>query len=669
MSFYIFIVLTGIFSLSLQDTCTVRLLTSPYSDCENTYWKNVTFVFFGRSEVEFVSPVMDVCDAGNTPVFLNDVEAISEGNVGLIQNDVGGQLPLPDLREWHLEAIVVNCETFTSEVIFGIGRKVESGRRYRYLHYDTSLPRSFIIDEQRLHEMAVKRVEYTQTRILGVGPFSLKQLPREDAFENQLQRNGTAPARNIGRIGFGIKFSNPNVSLEFTSIQEIQTFWDDLTPPFPTRPLVDFWDEDDFFAAQRLQGSSPDIIRYIRNVPRSFRLDFSRAKRITGRRIRNTNLLIADLALLDEIPSYWSPMALFYLNDQGNLKPLAIQLTRNASREQVFYPDDETNAWNLAKIYYNGAEAVYHQVYKHFQSVHLLLDNVGVLVYRYLSPSHPIFKIMKPHFYLMFGNNMQAQPLIFAPNGILDQVTTGGSVAGVQLLNKGIDTLDYFHLNPVLDNIYRRTNDIPVYPYRDRGIDIYRAIKLYVKDVLTNYYGSSLRNPILDAEVRTWRIMLARSSERLGAGIANLPGSDRFGVMSLKQLINIVATFIYQASVKHAAVGNEQFLQFAFPPNYPLTLRRPPPETKVGITEEDIIASLPNKLTTYRIGAIMLSLSYDLGNQFGQFKRQLLHSPEDQMAIEKFRKRLDGLSRKEYPSLNYPYTALDIDRINNSPDV
>ncbi|CAM1154823.1 Uncharacterised protein g11425 [Pycnogonum litorale] len=175
--YYVFIVLAEIVALSLQDTCTIRLLTSPYSDCENTYWKNVTFILFGTGNDEFVSPVMDVCNPGAISVFVNNIGPISKGNIGLIQNDAGGQFTSPDFREWHLEQIVINCEQLSSEVKFGIGRKVESGRIYRYVNHDTTLydTSHLLHDEQRSHEIAVKRVEYTQSRILGVGPYAVSE--------------------------------------------------------------------------------------------------------------------------------------------------------------------------------------------------------------------------------------------------------------------------------------------------------------------------------------------------------------------------------------------------------------------------------------------------------------------------------------------------------------
>ncbi|CAM1302709.1 Uncharacterised protein g3356 [Pycnogonum litorale] len=658
-------------AFSFQEECTVEINTLPYSDCENAYWQNVTFLFYGKFNEKFESPILNVCDVKNKKmkVTVVDTSSLRMGNIGLIQPDLGPQFLKPDSREWHLESITAHCKSFSSEVRFGIGRKIESGRLYNYWYYDTSLPDMFTVNDQRVHEKAVKRVEYTQTKAVGSGPYVLKNLPREDLHEYHLQIAGVSPTLYIMKKGYGMIFgANPNISMEFTSIEEMKTFWDKVTSIYPNKPIVNAWDEDDFFVAQRLQGCLSYIIRRIQKIPSSFRLDLKRAKKIIGKNIHKTVLYITDLEFLDGIPSMWAPMALFYLDTKENkLKPLAIQLLRNATPEQVFYSDDEINAWNLAKIYYNGAEFVVHGVYEHFIQVHLLLDNVAVTAYNYLSPSHPILKLLKPHFYMMTGNTMSGLGKLFHDGGYLDRFVTGGAKAGrAMLLSKAVDTADYNSMNPLTDNLIRKTEAIPIYPYRDRGTDIYRAIKSYVKDIVTNYYGPGL---IMDSEIMTWRIMLARSSLENGAGISHLPGDDHSGMILRRGLINLVSTLIYHATVKHAAISNGQFPQMSFPPNYPARLNKPPPSRKVGITEKDILSCLPNKQKMYIAGSIALTLSYSINNELGHFDRQFLHSPSDQLAIDRFKERLNVLRTKKYKSLKYPYTDLDIDQIKNSVNV
>ncbi|KAG1674198.1 Hydroperoxide isomerase ALOXE3 [Nymphon striatum] len=227
-----------------------------------------------------------------------------------------------------------------------------------------------------------------------------------------------------------------------------------------------------------------------------------------------------------------------------------------------------------------------------------------------------------------------------------------------------------------------------MYPYRDRSIPLYYAIRSYVQEILGNYYRKyqneyskiSYRHKDVekDSEIQAWRTMLEKSMVYGGAGIQHLPGSSK-GSMNLKDLVDIVTTVLFQATAYHSAVNGELFDNAGIPANYPIGLRKPPPTTKLhpwgsieprlrttgleDISEQDILDSLPNKFTTFDTGVIATILGLEMGNFLVEMERYLLHSPEDMMAREKFIEKLKNLDTVDYPDSGFPYTSLNIGRI------
>lgn len=72
---------------------------------------------------------------------------------------------------------------------------------------------------------------------------------------------------------------------------------------------------------------------------------------------------------------------------------------------QVYTPKDPSYTWLVAKMFYNNAEAQHHQALTHLGYTHLLMEGVVICTHRNLSPSHPLFKLMAPHFLFLLAIN------------------------------------------------------------------------------------------------------------------------------------------------------------------------------------------------------------------------------------------------------------------------
>ena len=132
-------------------------------------------------------------------------------------------------------------------------------------------------------------------------------------------------------------------------------------------------------------------------------------------------------------------MALFYLNKEDILLPIAIQLYQEKSdTNPLFVPNDPYYTWLLVKMWFNNADAVYQRaclltskynlgklkknsllrkcglffITKELfcflfvtAATHWVLELITVAMNRQLSPSHPIYRLLAPYLRLVLAIN------------------------------------------------------------------------------------------------------------------------------------------------------------------------------------------------------------------------------------------------------------------------
>jgi arachidonate 15-lipoxygenase len=63
----------------------------------------------------------------------------------------------------------------------------------------------------------------------------------------------------------------------------------------------------------------------------------------------------------------------------------------------MFTPEDGLK-WTIAKAVFNSADGDYHEGVMHLGSTHLVVEPFMVATHRALSPAHPLYTLLVPHF-------------------------------------------------------------------------------------------------------------------------------------------------------------------------------------------------------------------------------------------------------------------------------
>eukprot|EP00004_Rigifila_ramosa_P027353 TRINITY_DN888_c0_g2_i1.p1 TRINITY_DN888_c0_g2~~TRINITY_DN888_c0_g2_i1.p1 ORF type:complete len:275 (-),score=71.57 TRINITY_DN888_c0_g2_i1:105-929(-) len=171
--------------------------------------------------------------------------------------------------------------------------------------------------------------------------------------------------------------------------------------------------------------------------------------------------------------------------------------------------------------------------------------------------------------------------------GMIDEAMTGGRIGGLQIIAEGYKNFSY--AESFQDNLKKRGVDaesFPVtYPYRDDAGVVSALQTKFVKEVLGVYYKSD-SDIEQDYELQAF---IKEVNEQCG----KTKGHPFPEIKTLDQLSNVVSNVIFQSTLLHSLLNYGQFDFYAFAPNYPLTLRQPPPTSK-DVTEADVLAALVN---------------------------------------------------------------------------
>ncbi|XP_030842351.1 arachidonate 5-lipoxygenase isoform X2 [Strongylocentrotus purpuratus] len=373
------------------------------------------------------------------------------------------------------------------------------------------------------------------------------------------------------------------------------------------------------------------------------------------------------------IPEICAPTALFYLNDANCLMPVAIQLFPDPADNPVFYPTDPEYTWLLAKMYFNNADSAVHESASHLGFTHVVGEAIVVATHQCLSPSHPVFRLLAPHFLYLIAINNRAIGQLVSPGGYVDKTMVIGRTGMFEIIkrtwcNWRLDVQGSL-IGDLEDRGVLDPEVLPNYHYRDDALLLWKAINDYCRVIISQYYDSA-EQVVADPELQEWGRVLggkATHPDEVTVNMKGVPNGGKF--LKVEEVVDTVTNFMYICSVAHASVNFGQYDEYAYPPNYPAWLHGKPPTDKTPLTEKDIIAQLPGKEET--LDAIVLTkiLSSKGTNSLGDFEVQYIYDPDGLQALAKFRKDLEEVGRiidKRNETREVKYTYLHPKDIPNS---
>nr|BAH57745.1 lipoxygenase [Actinidia arguta] len=379
------------------------------------------------------------------------------------------------------------------------------------------------------------------------------------------------------------------------------------------------WRTDEEFGREMLAGVSPVIIRRLQEFPPASKLDHKKygnqtssmtreqiEKNMNGltvyEAIENNRMFILDhhdalMPYLRRINTTstktYASRTLLLLQDDGTLKPLAIELSlphpqgdTHGAKSQVFTPAEvgiEGSVWQLAKAYAAVNDSGYHQLISHWLNTHAVIEPFVIVTHRQLSVLHPIHKLLHPHFRdTMYINGLARQILINA-GGVLEKTVFPAKYAmelssvvykewnfteqalPADLLKRGVavpDSSQPHGLKLLIED----------YPYAVDGLEIWLAIKTWVREYCSFYYYTDelVRD---DSELQSWW------RELRNEGHGDLKDEQWWPDMETRaDLIQTCTIIIWVASALHAAVNFGQYPYAGYLPNRPTVSRRFMPE-------------------------------------------------------------------------------------------
>ncbi|XP_066502590.1 polyunsaturated fatty acid lipoxygenase ALOX15B-like [Hoplias malabaricus] len=479
--------------------------------------------------------------------------------------------------------------------------------------------------------------------------------------------------------------------LEFSTLFHWSDTWqseEDLEKlmnyPENTAYVQEHWKSDEFFGYQLLNGLNPMLIERCTELPQKFRVtnemvNKSFPESSLEREMKNGNIFLCNYERLSgfrgnvidyEQQFLSAPFCLLHLTNERKLLPIAIQLKQEPSLSNpIFLPSDSEWDWLLAKIFVRNAEFNEHELHFHLLRTHLLSEVFTVALLRTLPQAHPLYKLLFPHTRYTLQLNIQARNTLISKDGIFSKYTAIGYGTDIQkFMQRAMSSLTYTSLCLPDDISARRLNDIPNFYYREDGQRLWDIIQRFVGGVLTYYYTCN-DDVKQDTELQNWigEIFKHGFKESDSSGIPK-------SFSKIEELVKFVTMVIFTASAQHAAVNNGQFDFGGWMPNFPSTLRKPPPSQKGIATEKSIFETLPNVSTTINGLTVLHVLSNQSSDRrrLGEYPEELFTDEKPRELIEEFKTDLKKLGQeieKRNQSLAFPYVYLSPENVNNSVDL
>ncbi|CAB1323240.1 unnamed protein product, partial [Coregonus sp. 'balchen'] len=370
---------------------------------------------------------------------------VALGRVVLVRLRLEARMGFPDL-DWHCRGVEVRRLCDRQEEEAGLHHQgaehFPCSRWLRSVDGDVELRNGDLclfnsetvqtLKDHRLKELHTKQ-QHIRWRTFAEGVphcvdmTSLKELGPNLSYTRQ------SPGINLQYLrGF------PERAESWSSFTELETMFSHNGSQNTVAKYVQaHWSEDWFFGYQCLNGCNPLMVRQTRLLPPNLSINsdilcpFLPDGSSLDQELERGSIFLLDYEMLEGVPAnvingkqqyLAAPLVLLHLNQQGELKPIAIQLQQAPGPQNpVFLPSDPGPDWLLAKTWVRCSDFQCHQLSSHFLRTHLLGEVCCTATLRQLPEVHPLHQLLMPHIKTTLQINIQARGSLLAANGVFDK--------------------------------------------------------------------------------------------------------------------------------------------------------------------------------------------------------------------------------------------------------
>lgn len=234
----------------------------------------------------------------------------------------------------------------------------------------------------------------------------------------------------------------------------------------------------------------------------------------------------------------------------------------------------------------------------------------------------------------------------------------------MDILQRATACLTYRSFCPPDDLADRGLLDVKSSLYAQDALRLWEIISRYVERMLELFYKSD-QDVKDDPELQVW----CREITEIGL----LRGQERGFPLSLEsraQLCRFVTMCIFTCTGQHASAHQGQLDWYAWIPNGPCTMRKPPPTSK-DVTEKDIVDAMPTLLQA----RMQMTFTKFLGRRqpvmvaLGHHTEEYFSGPEPRAVLKQFQEELAVMDKEidvRNAGLDLPYEYLQPSMVENS---
>lgn len=416
-------------------------------------------------------------------------------------------------------------------------------------------------------------------------PF-VKELPRSEKFSASYVAASLAATARLEANKAAYVATHPLKRERAESVEDFDALYPLLEAPLSTG----LWREDWAFAWQRIAGSVPTELRRVERLQDNLRLtqkDYERAlgegERLEAA-IAEGRLYVADYAIFDGIPCgrfpptsrdgarkhLEAPIAVFveHPGAKAGIAPVAIQ---TGQRDAPIYTPADGDRWALAKLAVQVADANLEGIVVHFGYTHMIVQRFILAARRNLHPDHPLLHLLAPHFEHTLAANQYARESLVVVDGVQDRILCPLLPATHAVLRECQREVELADLDPVIDAERHGVMDLKLHPFRDDGVDAWRATKRWVEAYVSLFYASDA-DAAADHELRA---MIDEVGSPDGGQLPRMVAGVRTDTRAA--IAEVIARIIHRASTYHAAINYDWWDWMGHVPNGPSVCVAPLP--------------------------------------------------------------------------------------------